>query len=157
LLNAHRSKNIKLMKQLHFRMLDDKASFYVQNFSKDFYKMYQNFFKICDFSKLNIPVFNPNSIIILLFKIMMLLVIIVQIVVLPTIICYKLELNDPFIHLNFIEIPTYIAIFDILMKLNTGFYNQGEIEMKRMVILRKYLSRDLIVDTLSVISINVGN
>ena len=43
------------------------------------------------------------------------------------------------------------------MKLNTGFYNEGEIEMERFIILKKYLQKDFWIDVISIISLNIDN
>lgn len=43
------------------------------------------------------------------------------------------------------------------MKFNTGFYNEGEIEMKRIIIFKKYMQKDFWIDIISIISINIEN
>lgn len=46
---------------------------------------------------------------------------------------------------------------DIIMKLNTGFYDKGEIEMRRFIILKKYMKKNFWIDIISVISLNIDN
>ena len=80
-------------------------------------------------SLMKIPVFTPNNIYIIGWRIIMLVLICIQSFIIPLGLSFYLQFEGIY-GLLYIAVPI-IFFIDILINFNTGYYHEGILEMER--------------------------
>ncbi|KAL4438880.1 hypothetical protein ABPG74_016600 [Tetrahymena malaccensis] len=95
-----------------------------------------------------IPVFNPFSKLLLFWEVIQIIAIQILIYAYPLVPFVNVRLNDLMIYLS-----SYIVIFDLIVRINTGFFQREKFVKSRIKIIKKYISSDFTYDFLGVIAI----
>ncbi|KAL4488380.1 hypothetical protein ABPG72_019230 [Tetrahymena utriculariae] len=95
-----------------------------------------------------IPVFNPFSRLLLFWEIIEIIAIIILIYAYPHVSFVNIRLNDLMIYLE-----SYIVIFDLIVRINTGYFQRETFVKSSKLIIKKYVSSDFAYDFLGIIAI----
>lgn len=105
-----------------------------------------------------IPVFIPDSLYIILWKMLILLILSMYFFIIPLQFSFsEVKLSDDSWEFLFIIIPIPIFVSDILRCFNTGFYEDGVLISSRKRICYKYLKFHFSLDLLTTLSIIFTN
>ncbi|EAR84241.2 cyclic nucleotide-binding domain protein (macronuclear) [Tetrahymena thermophila SB210] len=99
------------------------------------------------------PIIQPNGIFLVFWNIFFLFFLLIQLVIIPLLCVYdQAKDTQPFM---FITEPLAVTVFIIqmLLNMNTGFYNEGEIVKSRLQIFKKYLRFYLWIDLITIFTI----
>ncbi|EAR82922.2 cation channel family protein (macronuclear) [Tetrahymena thermophila SB210] len=131
-----------------------KSNYNLKNFFRELKSVFSDTkVKICKFLDENITVLDPNGYFKMIFDIMMIFAIIV---------CIFFNTVEIFFAIDFYDLYEYgypildyflliLFILDIILNLNTGVFNEGQISKDRVEIFNSYYDGRLLHDTLSLL------
>jgi hypothetical protein len=95
-----------------------------------------------------IGVFTPESSLIILVNILLFLNLLVQAAIIPLRICFYLDTDDYdlALYVPLILFPSIVCILDLILRLNTAYYEEGEIIKDRYSIIKNYFGPRLLID-----------
>ncbi|KAL4480342.1 hypothetical protein ABPG74_020858 [Tetrahymena malaccensis] len=104
-----------------------------------------NFLKILD----QIPVISPSNHFKFIWDLIYMIVIIICLFYLPITIAFDFNFSDMFCLYSLITIPTLI-LFNIFLKINTGYFKKGQVIVSRYQIIKKYYKQAFATDIICI-------
>ncbi|KAL4438752.1 hypothetical protein ABPG74_013425 [Tetrahymena malaccensis] len=131
-------KQFLSLKFWHFKLIDD-CSYYIKNEDQNNQVSIDKIFS-------KIQTFSPSSFVVVVWHLLVLVILLIQLFFIPMKAGFQLKLKSGF-WMYFLRIlPAVVFSIEILLKFNTGYYQEGQIVMNRKQIIKSYLKWKFWVD-----------
>ncbi|KAL4466351.1 hypothetical protein ABPG72_001029 [Tetrahymena utriculariae] len=131
-------KQFLSLKYWHFKLIDD-CSYYIKNEDQNNQVSIDKIFS-------KIQTFSPTSFVVVVWHLLVLVILLIQLFFIPMKAGFQLKLKSGF-WMYFLRIlPAVVFSIEILLKFNTGYYQEGQIVMNRKQIIKYYLKWKFWVD-----------
>ena len=98
----------------------------------------------------NITAFEPDHILHLIWDFSHIFFILLRLFFIPMKISFNFELNNIILNIFLDKFPFYFYIIDILISLNTAYYQKGLLIYDKFKIFKNYMKNDLLIDFISI-------
>lgn len=142
-------RKYQLLNWQHFYIINDKSHYFKQ--PEKMFKVHKQIKGMLFFPQ--ISPFSPTSTVVVIWYVIILAILLIQLFFIPMKASFTLILSEGFSMYFLRIIPAIAFSIEILLKFNTGYYEEGQIVMDRNKIIRTYLKTTFWIDLTATTSI----